>query len=306
MRLGPALARKILAQSEDPPEQRRLLLLLHAEGDSGSAAQQVAQDSDGAASPSVVTLNEFGGNVLEMLTPEYRLFSPTPDSIAWSPSGHFVAVISRHAEDGDCYVLITSAADGQLMSSLRVSAWSADGGAGQGRTDDEVNIGSLQWSPCGRYLTWLQALDGQRALMSHAFAPTGSTQWGGPRTRALVEASHITYSHVNDLSGRLVVAMECEAETLLSLVDADPQAEVQGVTCWLPLIPSGVQNIGLHCPVAAERGKPALRSKRVVCVEMVREDPTRYFAAAGASSEMRPPQDAPESPSLEWIPRVSL
>jgi hypothetical protein len=307
VRLGPALARQILAQSQSPPEQRRLLLFLGAEdtGGGGRGGSEAREATEGSAAASVVTVNEFGGNVLEMLPEGYRLFSEAPDAVAWSPSGHFVGLVSRRADDGDCYVIISSAADGQLMASLRVSAWSrgvdARAAAGGG---DEVRVSSLQWSPCGRYLTWLQVLDGQRALMSHAFAPTGSTQWGGPRTRPLVQASNLTYSHVNDLSGRVVAAVECEAETLLSLVDADPQAEVPGVTSWLPLIPPGVQNIGLHCPVAAEARMPMLAGKRVVCVEMVRDDPKPYLAAAADSSA--PPQAASDPPSLEWIPRVSL
>ncbi len=52
-----------------------------------------------------------------------------------------------------------------------------------------------------RYLTWLQTLDGQRTLMSHAFAGAGRTnKWGATSARAIIQGSAISYSHVRDPS----------------------------------------------------------------------------------------------------------
>jgi hypothetical protein len=49
---------------------------------------------------------------------------------------------------------------------------------------------------CGRYLTWQQSMDGQQMLLSHAFAPSSSSTTAGPRTRALLQGTKLTYSHV--------------------------------------------------------------------------------------------------------------
>ena len=305
VRLGPALARQILVQSQNPPPQRRLLVLLRS-SEAGSGVSGGRQAGTPPAPASLVTLSEFGKHELDMLAAAYRLVSLAPDSVAWSPSGHFVAVVARHIGDDKSYLLITSAADGHLMARLRLSSSSQDAAPAPVGQDD-LKVASLQWSPCGRYLTWLQSLDGQRALMAHAFAPTASPQWGGPRTRPIVLASKLSYSHVNDLMGKVVAAVECEAETVLSLVDADPQAEVEGVTSWLPLISPGVQSLRLHCPVAVSRqqGLP-LPAKEVLCVEMVREDAAapRYLAAAAPDAAAN--HSSSVSPTLEWIPRVRV
>ena len=292
IRLRAVLSRTLIAQSTDPPPLRRLLVCsLPGRQEGGS----------------LVSVDEGGANAVELVPAGYSLATMDAAGVpacAWSPSGHFVAMLARRVEDGREELLVVSSVDGEVITSVRLPLTSAcleklglASGAPEERGDGGgVGGQDVQWSACGRYVTWTQSLDGKQALMSHVFAPS-SSPWGGPCTRALLQGSRVAYSHVADASGRLVAAVLSDAATTVCEVEVDPQAEVAGVQWFRPLLSAGVdgQNrAGCHCPVAISSGVRG--ACKALCIELVREDPGVFMAAVGQAEE-----DTGEA--VQWIPR---